>query len=112
LSTPVQRRSVALNSDLQQALGALRDLATAPTTNAALVGLTDTVSTLQPTLRYLGPFVTVCNYWNFFWTLAAEHLSARIGTGSAERAMLNTQGNQANSVSTQPGGTGAKVATP
>ncbi|TML99992.1 MAG: MCE family protein [Actinobacteria bacterium] len=101
IGTPVQRRSVALNSDLQQALGALRDLATAPTTNAALLGLTDTVATLQPTLRYLGPFVTVCNYWNYFWTLAAEHLSARIGTGSAERAMLNTQGNQANSVGSQ-----------
>ncbi|HEY3019583.1 MAG TPA: MlaD family protein [Solirubrobacteraceae bacterium] len=101
IGTPVQRRSVELNADLQQALGALRDLATAPTTNAALGGLIDTVSTLQPTLRYLGPFVTVCNYWNYFWTLAAEHLSAHIGTGSAERAMLNTQGSQANSVGSQ-----------
>ncbi len=101
IGIPVQRRSVQLNNDLQQAMGALRDLATEPTTNAALVGLTDTVASLQPTVRFLGPYVTVCNYWNYFWTLAAEHESAPIGTGSAERALLNTAGAQANSVGSQ-----------
>jgi len=101
IGIPVQRRSVQLNSELQQAMGALRDLAVQPTTNAALVGLTDTVATLQPTVRFLGPYVTVCNYWNYFWTLAAEHLSARIGTGSAERALLNNAATQANGVGAQ-----------
>src|SRR3954454_2144007 len=101
IGIPVQRRSVQLNNDLQQAMGALRDLASEPTTNAALLGLTDTVASLQPTVRFLGPYVTVCNYWNYFWTLTAEHESAPIGTGSAERAMLNTAGAQANSVGSQ-----------
>jgi hypothetical protein len=78
-------------------LGGVRDLATAPTTNAALRGLIDTVGTLQPQLRFLGPYVTVCNNWNAFWTLAAEHLSAKVTTGSAERAMLNNTGAQDNS---------------
>jgi virulence factor Mce-like protein len=97
IGTPVTRRSVELNSELQGAMVALRDLATAPTTNAALRGLTDTVATLQPQLRFLGPYLTVCNNWNAFWTLAAEHLSARINTGTAERAMLNNAGTQDNS---------------
>src|SRR4051812_4446745 len=65
IGTPVTRRTVALNQELQDAMGALRDLATAPTTNAAINGLIDTVGTLQPQLRYLGPYVTVCNNWNF-----------------------------------------------
>jgi ABC-type transporter Mla subunit MlaD len=101
VGTPVQKRSVALNNDLQGAMQALHDLATEPTTNAALLGLDDTVGTLQPTVRFLGPYVTVCNYWNYFWTLAAEHLSAPIGTGSAERALLNGTGHQANSQGAQ-----------
>jgi virulence factor Mce-like protein len=98
IGTPVQQRSVELNAELQDALGALKDLAEAPTTYAALVGLTDTVTTLQPQLRYLGPFVTVCNSWNMFWTFAAEHLSAYVpGVGTAERALLNSTGHQDNS---------------
>ena len=48
----------------------------APTTNGALRGLTATVTTLQPQLRFLGPYITVCNYWNIFWTFAAEHFTA------------------------------------
>jgi len=88
--TPVLRRSVALNEQLQDAMGALRDLALAPATNGALRGLTATVTTLNPTLRFLGPYVTVCNSWNIFWTFAAEHLSSPTATGSQQRAMVNT----------------------
>ncbi len=65
-----------MNEDLQGALSALQDLTTAPTTNGALRGLTATVTTLQPQLRFLGPFVTVCNHWNMFWTFTAEHFTA------------------------------------
>ena len=89
VGTPAMRRSVTLNDNLQSALGALEDLVRAPTTIGALRGLTDTVGTLQPQLRYLGPYVTVCNYWNLFWTFAAEHLSAPDDTGSSQRALLN-----------------------
>ena len=85
----MQRRSVALNDNLQGALGALEDLVKAPTTLGSLRGLTATVGTLQPQLRYLGPYVTVCNSWNIFWTFAAEHLSAPDDTGSSQRALLN-----------------------
>jgi len=101
IGTPVQRRSVELNDDLQQTLGALHDLTVQPTTNAALRGLTDTVGTLSPTVRYAGPFITVCNYWNFFWTLTAEHFTAPTGVGTAERALLNSAGSQDNSVGSQ-----------
>ncbi|MCW3000557.1 MAG: hypothetical protein JWN65_4106 [Solirubrobacterales bacterium] len=90
IGTPVTRRSSALYDDLQGSMTSLRDLAVAPTTIGALRGFTATVTTLQPTLRFLGPYVTVCNSWNFFWTLAAEHLSAPDPSGSEQRALLNS----------------------
>jgi virulence factor Mce-like protein len=94
IGTPVQRRSPALYDSLDGALGALDDLVRTPQTTGALRGLTATVDTLQPQLRFLGPYVTVCNSWNMFWTFAAEHLSAPDDTGSSQRALLNLGGGQ------------------
>ena len=96
--TPVQERAVALNERLQDTMGALEDLATAPGTNIALRGLTATVTTLNPQLRYYGPFVTVCNSWTYFWTNVAEHFSEEDITGSAERVLFNFAGQQDNSL--------------
>jgi ABC-type transporter Mla subunit MlaD len=90
VATPVTARSVELNDELVGAFGALRDLATAPTTNGALRGLTATMTTLNPTLRFVGPYITVCNYWNIFWTTNAEHFSTPAPTGGAQRVLLNT----------------------
>jgi virulence factor Mce-like protein len=89
-ATPVQRRMVELNQPLQQALDALDRLVRAPATNGSLRGLQATVGTVTPQVRFLGPYITVCNYWNFWWTLVAEHLSAPDDTGSSQRALLNT----------------------
>jgi virulence factor Mce-like protein len=97
VGVPVTRRSLGLYKDLQGALGALLDLAQAPQTNAALRGLTATVGTLQPQLRYLGPLVTVCNYWNIWWGMVSEHLSANTGEGTAQRALVNIGTQQNNS---------------
>ena len=90
VGTPVQRRSIELNDELQETMVSLRDLVNEPTTNGALRGLTATVTTLQPQLRYLGPFITGCNYWNIFWTFAAEHFSSPDPTGSSQRVLLNS----------------------
>ena len=103
IGTPVLRRSVQLNSDLADALAALRDLARAPETGVALRGLTQTVDVLNPLLRFLGPYVTVCNRWNYLWTFLSEHLSEPDTTGTSQRALLNTAPTQKNS----PGDIGA-----
>ncbi|HEV2812292.1 MAG TPA: hypothetical protein VGW10_03480 [Solirubrobacteraceae bacterium] len=94
VGTPVTRRSVELNEELQSVMVALRDLANDPTTNGALRGLTATITTLQPTLRYVGPYVTGCNYWNIFWTVVAEHFSAPTPIGNAQRVLLNSGDDQ------------------
>jgi hypothetical protein len=90
VGTPVTRRSVELNDELQKVMVALRDLVTEPTTNGAIRGLTATVTTLQPQLRFLGPYVVGCNYWNIFWTVVAEHFSAPNPTGQSQRVLLNS----------------------
>jgi hypothetical protein len=54
-----------------------------------LRGLTATVGSLNPQVRFYGPYVTVCNSWNYFWTYIAEHFSEPDNTGSAQRALLN-----------------------
>jgi virulence factor Mce-like protein len=91
-ATPVQRRLIQLNEPLQQALDALDRLVSAPTTNGSLRGLQATIGTVAPQIRYLGPFITVCNDWNLWWTFVAEHLSAPDDTGSSQRALLNMGG--------------------
>jgi hypothetical protein len=85
----VTARTVELNDELRGTFGALNDLAAAPTTNGALRGLTAFVTTLQPQAKFIGPYITVCNYWNIFWTFAAEHFTSPDPTGSSQRVLLN-----------------------
>jgi hypothetical protein len=98
VATPVQERAVELNHELRTTLVSVRELAEAPGTNAALRGLTATVTTLNPQLRFYGPYVTVCNSWNYFWTYLAEHFSEPDSTGSAQRALVNLAGIQDDSL--------------
>jgi virulence factor Mce-like protein len=101
VGVPVMQRSIQMNKDLQGALEALKNLVTTPTTIGGLRGLTDTVNTLQPQARFLGPYVTVCDYWTKFWTFNAEHFSAPDPTGGSERALLNNASSQDDGVTSQ-----------
>jgi hypothetical protein len=90
-----------LNHKLEGVLTSLKSLADDPGTNIALNGLTSTVGTLNPVLRYLGPYVTVCNYFNYFWVQLAELVSEQTSFGMAQRALLQFGNHQANSVGNQ-----------
>jgi hypothetical protein len=39
-------------------------------------------------IRYLGPYVTVCNSWNYWWTFLGEHISEATTFGTAQRVLL------------------------
>ena len=88
--TQVLGRTPPLNQRLQETMQALQTLAAAPGTNVALNALVDTVQTLNPMVRYLGPYQTVCDDWNYWWTYLAEHISEATAFGFAQRAMLMT----------------------
>jgi virulence factor Mce-like protein len=82
-------RTPVLNTKLQQVMGALKTLAQAPGTNVAVNALTSTVQTLNPLVRYIGPYQTVCDDWNYFWTYLSEHISEATSFGFAQRVLLN-----------------------
>ena len=96
---PVTRRSVRFYGDLKPALVSLRELARDPATGIALRGLTANVTTLQPQLRFLAPYQTVCNYWNYFFTFLGEHVSQRGPFGYSQRAAIKSTGQQNNNPS-------------
>ena len=96
--TPVLRRSAPVNLLLRDVFDALGDLTRDPRTNIALRALTATARTLNPTLRYIGPYITVCNYWNYSWTNVGEHLTEPEPTGLSQRAQLGQGGRQKNQI--------------
>jgi ABC-type transporter Mla subunit MlaD len=95
---PVLRRSPEVNDELKGVLTSVRDLAAQPGTGRALRGLITTVGTLNPAVRFVGPYITVCNYFNYSWTHVAEHLSEPDMTGGSQRTLLNQAGRQDNAV--------------
>jgi ABC-type transporter Mla subunit MlaD len=92
-------KTPTLNSGLQKVMGALKALAQDPMTNVALNGLVDTVTTLNPTLRYLGPYQTVCDNFNYFWNYLQDNVSVQNSFGTAQRILVKTANPfQANSI--------------
>ena len=87
--TTTLARTPSLNANLQQVMNGLKNLALAPGTNVAINALTGTVDTLNPIVKYLGPYQTVCNDWNYMWTYLAEHISEATSFGFAQRVLLN-----------------------
>jgi hypothetical protein len=67
----------------------------------ALNGLHQTVATLDPMVRYLGPYVTVCNDWNYFWVELADLVSEQTNFGMAQRALIQSTNQQSNNVGKQ-----------
>jgi hypothetical protein len=58
------------------------------------------VGTLNPMVRYLGPFQTVCDDWNYWWTYLSEHISEATSFGFAQRAMIMFANQQPDNVGT------------
>jgi ABC-type transporter Mla subunit MlaD len=80
------------NRRLGDTLQSARDIATAPSTNLVLQGFTASVDSLNPTLRWVGPAVTVCNYWNYWWTLLSDHINEQVPSGTLQRIQVKNAG--------------------
>ena len=104
---PVLRKTPTVNVHLRRAFDAMRVLFSDARTNVALRGLTALVNTLNPTLRFVGPYITVCNYFNYAWTNAAEHLTEPDPTGFAQRTLLNQFSRTQSPSAPSPGTLGA-----
>ncbi len=89
VGTPVLRRSVPINAKLEDALRALNQLVSQPTTKVALQRLEETFDVAKPLAEWVAPAQTVCNYWNYFWTYLPNGLSDRDQVGYSFRQMLS-----------------------
>jgi virulence factor Mce-like protein len=76
---PVLNASPVLNDQLQPTAEALVDFQEAPGVFNGLELLTDTNRLLKPSLRYIAPSQTVCNYWS----LAFQNISSAASQGNS-----------------------------
>jgi len=88
--TQVLRASPAFNRSLQKFLIDFRNFAQDPLVPIGLKDLSDTVNVLDPTLQYLTPTQTVCNYASLFFRNAASLLSDGDQNGTWLRFMVVT----------------------
>jgi ABC-type transporter Mla subunit MlaD len=86
---PVLRKQPIYNEDLQRTLTALEELMTDDRTIYALRGVTRLVDIVHPLIRFVGPYITVCNYFNYSWSNVGEHLTEPDQTGGSQRTLLN-----------------------
>ena len=85
---PVQRESPELYEELEPTLASLEGLMTDDRTTAGLRAITDTVGTLRPITRFVGPYVTVCNLFNYALTYASD-AGTEEALGTAQRTLAN-----------------------
>jgi len=97
-----------MNRNLKTMLGALRDLTADDRTIYALRGVTRLVDIVHPLIRFAGPYVTVCNYWNYSWTNVSEHLTEPDPTGGSQRTLLNQASRPRDPTAPSLGSIGAK----
>jgi ABC-type transporter Mla subunit MlaD len=95
-------RTPAMNHEFEGVLNSLGDLTRDPNTNVAVNGLGATVNTLNPTLRYLGPYVTACNAFNYMFVELADLVSEQTRFGMAQPALIMFANQQTDSVGSLP----------
>jgi ABC-type transporter Mla subunit MlaD len=95
-------RTPAMNQKFEGVLNSLKALTQDPNTNVAVNGLGNTVNTLNPTLRYLGPYVTLCNSFNYMFVELADLVSEQTNFGMAQRALVQFTNQQTDSVGSLP----------
>jgi ABC-type transporter Mla subunit MlaD len=86
---PVLEKQQGYNEELGRTLTALEQLMSDDRTIYALRGVTRLVDIVHPLIRFVGPYVTVCNYFNYAWTNTGEHLTEPDPTGGSQRTLLN-----------------------
>ena len=76
--TPVLTKAPPLYRRTREVFRSLDELAANPNTLLALRDLHSTVQVTTPLVEHVAPYQTVCNYWNYYWTAIAEHVSEEV----------------------------------
>ncbi len=86
--TPALRRSPALNRRLAKVFVALQNFASDPLVPRGIDRLNDTVVSLKPTLAFLTPAQTTCNYATLWFRNIASLLSEGDSAGTWQRFII------------------------
>ena len=78
-------RTVQMSTDLQGVFTELEQLVDAPQTKSAINRLSTLFDETNSAVSFVGPYQTVCNYWNFWFQFIPEHFSSEDTFGLAER---------------------------
>ena len=82
VGTPALERSPGLNRRLTRTLGILEEFGDDPRVPSGLARITTTMQTLRPTLAFLTPAQSVCNYGTLFFRNLASITSESDAVGS------------------------------
>src|SRR3954466_3198952 len=88
--TPVVARTPIMNNATTAVFHALDDLGQSPVTLLALQDLNLTCKVLRPLAEFVGPYNTVCNNGNAFFTGLADHISEDVSGGTSEVVLVLT----------------------
>ena len=88
VGTPVLTDAVVTNQRLERVLGELNQLVSQPSTRVTLERLGETFDVAKPLAAHVVPAQTVCNYWNYWFTLLPEHITERDQVGYQQRVAL------------------------
>jgi ABC-type transporter Mla subunit MlaD len=105
---PIQERSVRLDEDLEDTLEAMDALMGDPATGYAFRAIGDLTGILHPLIRFVGPYITVCNYFNYSFTHVGEHVTEPDPTGTSQRTLLNQAPRPRNPTDPSLGSIGAR----
>jgi virulence factor Mce-like protein len=90
IGTPALKRSPALNRRVQSLFVTLDDFSTDPTVKLGVSRLKDTVASLKPTLAFLTPAQTTCNYVTLWFRNIGSLLSEGDRNGTWQRFIIVT----------------------
>ena len=88
VGTPTLRRAPQLNRRLEPVFTTLQAFAEDPAVPRAIRRLSQTAETLRPTLEFLAPAQTTCNYVSLFFRNAASVLSEGDANGTWQRFII------------------------
>ena len=88
LGVPALQQSPALNHRLTKVFRALRRFADDPNVTLGVRRLIDTLTSLRPTLRFLAPTQTVCNYATLWFRNISSLLSEGDNHGTWQRFII------------------------
>jgi virulence factor Mce-like protein len=88
VGTDTLRRSVALNQRLKPTFQALQRFATDPLVKLGVNDLSNTAKILNPTIAYLKPAQTVCNYGTLWFRNVSSLLSVGDSNGTGQRFII------------------------